>query len=1015
MKIKNIIYSVVASGAILASGAPAAAQSLEILGITNDGVRGQLKAKANLGGKTPTGVTTYSYNMTDGYTVANTAYEFVTDGTETYLTADVYWYDGTAYAYRAVVTFSDGTTYTSPVVTEDLKESFMWLSDYKYAEGVSGWDTNHPPVNDKEVDPTLTMTLDGVRYYKGVSNHAPGYIIYKFPQAQFLSFYTKYGVTDQCSEGDVFFTFYTGTDENTTTPSALTPRGSDTMYAKSNPKRPANAPAVKEITFDMTGAKVLRFDFGISDGENYGDHANLAMARMNLPVSEVIKSEQNVTFATPPSDLSAPLTLDASASSGNKVFYRIISGREFATIQNGNVLTPTWGGKGTVIVEATQYGDDTHYPASAYQTFYVDMKPTMTLLDIYHPSVANTTNSSYVYLYIDTKGKKLDKLDVNVYKDVNTLTPLSTKSILDTYDSSKSEQIVEIEVPQFGTQVLQISYSYADDAQTVTMPYWHSEGSFDYISDMPTTNYRMTAGWGNPSQPNKAFNGDNGGILKIVANQVVYAKGLGTHARGTLEIQPEYLGPYNRVAADMGAQAGYGGNTDQTMAYTIESGNMVIKTSKTYDEATGQYVGGDVKKGDYVSWDVPFNNGSILRFIIDKGTDNKDDNDHVCIGAPRLYYTPTGKAPQYLWWETEQTVLSNKAAEIELTAETSTGYAPYYRIVEGSEYARIDNGHLVIDRIPVDGGRIVVDAFHPGDNIYGITNIATCTFSLVHGLEVQKYEYVELKESDTLDRLIIHADKESSGQVNVKNGLVNVKTLELKYTFTPGEWVYISFPSDLDIEKVSDFKDQGYVYNAYYGPAYFIREIDPNVGVSNLSGVDGWRDLETPNVKGLKGYIMSINNALTDEPVEVTFTIDNSGLDLANLMRSLGLTLDLTNMEPGKTQKITVKAANPDVVSEDLTIEVTFNPADYSKLPLNHEKALERMRFTFVNGHKAIRLTLPDQTPARVVFFDQSGKKMLKAVKYIAPNVIDLRDFKPGQYNMVVGYGPATKTYEITL
>ncbi len=73
------------------------------------------------------------------------------------------------------------------------------------------------------------------------------------------------------------------------------------------------------------------------------------------------------------------------------------------------------------------------------------------------------------------------------------------------------------------------------------------------------------------------------------------------------------------------------------------------------------------------------------------------------------------------------------------------------------------------------------------------------------------------------------------------------------------------------------------------------------------------------------------------------------------------------------------------------------------------------MRVTYTPRHSGIRLTLPDQSPARVGIFDEKGEKLLKAVNYVAPMMIDLTDLPRGKYVMAVIYGPASATREIEL
>lgn len=88
---------------------------------------------------------------------------------------------------------------------------------------------------------------------------------------------------------------------------------------------------------------------------------------------------------------------------------------------------------------------------------------------------------------------------------------------------------------------------------------------------------------------------------------------------------------------------------------------------------------------------------------------------------------------------------------------------------------------------------------------------------------------------------------------------------------------------------------------------------------------------------------------------------------------------------------------------------VRFSPKDITELPVNYANALEEARVTFNPNNSGIRLTLPTQDPAKVVIFD-SKERVVKAVKYIAPYLIDVTDMKPGKYQLYIQYGNATAT-----
>lgn len=989
------IYAAIA--VILAAPACAHAKMVDFLGVTTDGTNAQIKAKLNIGDRQLTGVRSLSYNMTDGYTVAGNGFSLVEDGNDKYVSADVVYYpDADGYTYRLVLSFADGSTYSSEVVNLDLSESFYWLGDFPWTSYATGWD-GHVPVIDGEVDPSLKMTLDGTVYYKGVSNHGDGHLEYDFskiPEApEFDRFYTKYGVQDDRPDGDIYFSFITDG-----TPIL----NRDLMFSKTNADR-GNNPCVKDIEFSMKGVSVLRINEQLRDN-NWGAHAHLAMARLYLPATaSKKKQEQSVTFANADSHLSGNLQLNASSTSGGKVYYHIISGNNLAVIE-GDVIRPLWGAKGRVVVEATQFGDDDYYPATSYLYLDVDMAPRMELLGLYTPSVSGSDVTSRAYLLVDTKGKPLDKLTATIYDNPRTLKSIGTVNLLPQASALTGAGVVEIPIADYADQVVRVTYSYTDSDQEIVLPYWHAEGTYDYVSDLPTSAYTYSMGYGAFPGPNHPYSQMNGDVMEIGTYNVshgTYAKGFGIHAPGYINVLPQALTPYNRFVTEIGPQKnGTANYSNQKLSYQLTNGNMVLADSA------------NMVKTLYLHWDFPINNQQALKIIGNQGEDG-NGNDYVCIGGARLYYSSGAKTPQVLSWQDARRVISNKATSVALDATTENGFPVFYYIVKGKEYASISDGNLYISSLPRGGAEIVVDAIQPGNDVWGSTPVASCVFSLTRGLEVQRDEVVELSGSDKFDELIIHADKGSSGQVTVKKGLLDVKTVTLVYKFIPGEWTHISFPADLDLDKISNLRSLGYVYNAYGARGYYLKELDTE-NYAQSDGLNGWISPATPLVSANKGYLMMVDKGETDAPVDVTFSIENSSVDLANVSRPLGLSLDFTDMQPGK-HTVTVASANPDVVSNNLTVEVTYDPSDLSVVPVNHEKALENMRFVFVNGHKAIRLTLPDPSPAKVVFFNDKGNKVMKAVRYVAPNVIDLSDMPAGHYNMMVSYGNAVRNFEIDL
>lgn len=993
----NINYRNALSALMLvaASGA-GSAQSINLLGVFNDGTNGQIKAEINLEGKQIQEVTTYSYRMSDGYSTTSDGYELI-DGR--YLTADIDFNPGD-YAYRMKVGFTDGTTLLSECVDKDNSEAFMWLGDYPFTTFVSGWSGHNPRVDisvDNNNPPSATpvrMTVNDTVYYKGVSNHAQGHISYLFDRP-FTRFVTRYGIQDDKAVGNLTYTFWNNRVWNGNGWTGGSAAVRQKMYSKTNPSRGDN-PCIRDLELDMTDSNTLYIE-ALSDGSNGGDHAHLLMARLYTEMPDNSgKEAQTVRFITQGGQLPVEdgrLQLEAEASSGGPIAYRIISGRNLARIENGNELVPVYGSKGDIVVEATQYGDETHLPAVAYINFSADMQPVVEMLATYPSAVEGVRMA---YFLIDTKGHDLKQLDLQLYDNLRSLNPLDPIDLTNYFDASKKNRKQIVAFPFNASEDVVHRFTYDIDGLDAPQTTHYRQGleSFDYLSDLT---YKAGTGWDHYTA-DIAYDRTS----KLQIGDRKYAKGFGTHATGYVESTCD-LSKYERFVVDVGGQP-ISNNTRGRVSFALKSasnGAVLLNT-------------GNISWNVLTEWDYKLNGLSKVYILCGDGGDG-NTNDVVCVGAPRFYYPATVKKPQEITWISEVEINECRPTVIPLQARAQSGLDVIYCLTEGEEYARIENGNeLHIFNIPSDSCRMSVIAYQPGDEIWGASEVRTCVFRLANHVVVPKDKRVELEGPLNVKQMTVYADNLSSGQVMVKSGLVSVEKMMLKYTFKPGEWTYIAFPSDMNLDDVSDLNDKGYYFNntRQSGGSYYISSFDTRRSPGAEDG-SPWETLTTPDVKGLKGYIMCIDGGPDDEPVEITFTMNNLELDLGSTIRPIHLTLDMSYSDPGSEQAVYVKPTN--VKGNTLKVNVRFKPSDESLLPVNHARALNSMRVTYTPRRTGIRLTLPDQTPARVGIFDRKGEKLLKAVNYVAPMMIDLSDLPRGKYTVAVIYGPASAVREIEL
>lgn len=403
------------------------------------------------------------------------------------------------------------------------------------------------------------------------------------------------------------------------------------------------------------------------------------------------------------------------------------------------------------------------------------------------------------------------------------------------------------------------------------------------------------------------------------------------------------------------------------------------------------------------------------KIVLDGDVIDDADYDHMNFPLGRLYLKPDTRKTQTADWPKTDELATDKPALLDIDARFSSGGTTYYEIISGSEYASIEGNKLNLRSIPEDKSTYIeVKAWQFGTDEYLPAAPSTCRFYIRNNKTVQKNEKLVLQNGDVIDRLVVYGDAESRGQVIVENGLAQVKELVLKYTFQPGTWNFVSFPSNINLDKASNLNYQGYHFNDSQ-KAYYIYEYSTQ-SRAEQPGKTAWKSLASPDVMRNKGYIMGISRSddnPNETPVEVTFTLENTQLGLDNSgIGSLNVGLDLTQVTPDS--EVTVYIEPTGVKGPPLKVTLQFKPEDLAALPMNHQRALDDARITFNPNRSGIRLTLPTSEKARVVFFDKKGK-VIKAIKYESPQLIDVKDMPQGKYQLYIEYGNAYCIKELDL
>lgn len=514
-----------------------------------------------------------------------------------------------------------------------------------------------------------------------------------------------------------------------------------------------------------------------------------------------------------------------------------------------------------------------------------------------------------------------------------------------------------------------------------------------------------TSGYDNRIKYDQGIDGGN----PFPVDGINFYKSFSTHATGSFTFNFAEDTPYSRLFTYYGIQDN---KSAGDIKFTLTVNGELKDTHTMYAKNN------PVKPSDGIylrKYDVAIDGQTDI--VINGDMIDDINQDHMNFPLGRLYLKKDVRKEQEATWPATEILAYGKPFKHTLDAGFTSGGTGLYYITSGSEYATIEGNVLNVHTIPTDDSAYIeVAAVQPGTDEYLTSPLSTCRFYVVNDKTVPADGKLVLNNGDEVDELTVYANPSSRGQVVVNNGFASVNKLILKYTFNPGEWNFISFPANASLSQISNLNSLGYTLNGSQ-KAFYLCEYSTRSRAEQPSKT-AWTKLASDNVIKNKGYIMGVSRSADNpdnKPVEVTFVFENTklGFDTSN-SGSLNVELNMMQLEPGSEIPVYVM---PDdgLKGSPLKVMVKFSPKDISSLPVNYVKALDDARVTFNPNRSGIRLTLPTQDQAKVVIFD-SKEHVVKAVKYVAPYLIDVTDLKPGKYQLYIQYGnaTATKPFEVT-
>lgn len=1035
MKTRYSLYTaILALSATILSPADVLALDVKVLSINTGSISGNVKAEIIDGeGRTVKGVIGRRYEMASGNCTERTAFITFGEG-KRFISAEV---DappkaGNDYFYQLEVTFDDDTVVKTDCFNVAMTEGAVWLSDIDRSDMLLpdvdtyeiGYDIcpNATPGTPIQIHPNRTFGK-GISLRSRNYNGSGDFHINTNRRNQYgVPFtYTKFTIGYQAYKADGSASVANGRMEFKLNKGNTTSQAN--MKAYSTAGRGTGAYYFDQTQTNVNGINYVGLRVLNNQAVNYDgidNYANLAACRLYYPLPAHTKRAQTVTFDNPGGVIyedSPEVEISAFTTGGTPISYSIIQGKDLAVIEERNdeyFLVPKDGRKGVIVVEAITMGDEAFDVASATQTYSFNFASSVEYL--YTHKSASDPREQTVYLYVQPKNRSLETLDINFYDNVRSFNNIKSLNLTAsdlTHYATGIDNIyaIPVTVPDGGTLVHEISYKFSG-VDPVSEGLYEGRTQFVYLTDIPDVSLSQESG---SVKTNEAYSGG-----RLANSNYEYAKGYGAYAPGYIET-PETLdlSAYDRFCVDLGGQK-----------FETEPATSGRVGYSLYNGISQAYLStGATDWSNVYEWDFNIQSnqaGKTIRLEFDAGGDG-NANDEICIGAPRFYYpSQDARKTQTISWINEETVNPQRTPVYTLSAESSSKELPVlYRIARGGEYATIEGDKLKFNiavlnemaaREEDTNVDLLIEAIQPGNNDYQAAVSQVCNIYLRNTIVIDKNARVELDGSSEIEELLIYADGTSSGQAISNTGILNVKRLVLKYTFVPGLWHHVAFPTDLNLLKISDLEALEFTYGdetaSTTGKRFYIREYDSFTRSDLGDKGNPWKDLKEPVVKGHKGYIMMLETA-NNEPVEVTFVMNNISMDFEQSVRGMYLSLDMSQCEPQSRHTVYISPKNVD--GNTLRVDVRYVPDDLSEVPVNHAYELKKLRVTRTPVRGKIRLMLPDQSYCRVGIYDKKGKKLLKAVNYVAPMQIDISDLKPDQYLLTVAYGPAYREMLIDL
>ena len=160
----------------------------------------------------------------------------------------------------------------------------------------------------------------------------------------------------------------------------------------------------------------------------------------------------------------------------------------------------------------------------------------------------------------------------------------------------------------------------------------------------------------------------------------------------------------------------------------------------------------------------------------------------------------------------------------------------------------------------------------------------------VHSITVAPDTKLDLgSKTLSVTDMVLQAGKANASSVMVTHAMGLTGTLSVQKTLDKSIWYFVSFPSDVNVNSITQVSGSGVINTANLGTSWWIKYYDGAGRASNLGATSNWQNKSSGDVlEANQGYIIGIANSLDGDYV-LSFPLNSNLVTIAESSKTVAV------------------------------------------------------------------------------------------------------------------------------